>query len=235
MLLVIGIGHSQGQYLVQTQPMKMAAAEAHWETSDPAAFTIIAGIDEAQQNNRWEIAVPKLLSFMSYNHFSGEVRGIKDLQAEMEAQYGPGNYVPPVAVNFWSFRTMLAAGFIMLLMALLAVIYQRREERLLQRTVYLKLMFLALFLPYIANTAGWMLAEMGRQPWIVYGLQRVEQGVSSVVSAGSILLTLISFALIYMALIVVDVYLLAKYARQTPGTMMPEPADSNDKEGSWWI
>lgn len=87
-ILVAGIGHAQGQYLVQTQPMKMAAAEAHWETSDPAAFIAIAGIDQENGENSWEIAIPNMLSFLSYNRFSGEVKGINDLQAEYTAQYG---------------------------------------------------------------------------------------------------------------------------------------------------
>jgi cytochrome d ubiquinol oxidase subunit I len=128
-ILVVGIGHFQGQHLVQEQPMKMAAAEAHWETADPADFVIFAGIDEKNRANSAEIKIPGLLSFMSYNSFTGEVKGLNDLQAEMEARHGPGNYTPPVAVNFWSFRVMVGAGLLMLLLALLALIFRGNIDK----------------------------------------------------------------------------------------------------------
>lgn len=103
-LAVCGIGHAQGQFLMDVQPMKMAAAEAHWETEDPASFVAIAAIDEEAGENTFSIEIPNMLSFMTYNSFSGEVKGIHDLQAEYEAKYGEGNYVPQVTPLFWSFR-----------------------------------------------------------------------------------------------------------------------------------
>ena len=175
-ILVAGIGHAQGQYLVQTQPMKMAAAEAHWETSDPAAFIAIAGIDQENGENSWEIAIPNMLSFLSYNRFSGEVKGINDLQAEYTAQYGAGNYVPQVTPLFWSFRLMVASGGLMILLALLGLLWGRNGT-LERKKGYLKLMLIAMALPYLANTAGWLITEMGRQPWIVYGLQKTAEAV----------------------------------------------------------
>lgn len=232
-ILVAGIGHAQGQYLVQTQPMKMAAAEAHWETSDPAAFIAIAGIDQENGENSWEIAIPNMLSFLSYNRFSGEVKGINDLQAEYTAQYGAGDYVPQVTPLFWSFRLMVASGGLMILLALLGLIWGRNGT-LERKKGYLKLMLIAMALPYLANTAGWLITEMGRQPWIVYGLQKTAEAVSTAMPASYILLTLIGFTLIYGVLAVIDVYLLAKFARRSPDAR-EDALEIREEEGSLWI
>jgi len=233
-LLVILAGHTQGQFLTQLQPMKMAAAEAHWETSDPADLAVVAFIDEENRTNTWELSVPKLLSFMNYNRFSGEIQGLNDMQAEMEVRHGPGNYIPPVTVSFWSFRIMVGTGMLMLFLVLTGLFLQYRGI-LTKYPLYLKVMVLALFLPYIANFFGWILTEMGRQPWVVYGLQTVYQGVSTVVSANAILTTLIGFVVIYTALIMADIYLLAKYARQVPEDIEPYIEMPGEKEGTLWI
>ena len=209
-LLVAMVGHAQGQHLVEEQPMKMAAAEALWHTEDPAGFAVIASIDEEKGENNFEIIIPKMLSFMVYNSFDGEVKGIHDLQAEMVAEYGEGDYIPPVTVCFWSFRAMVAAGVLMIGLALAAMVLTGKGKTI-QNRFLLKAMGLGIALPYIANSAGWILAEMGRQPWIVYGLQTVYEGVSASVSGTEVLISLIGFALVYTVLAVVDVYLLAKY------------------------
>lgn len=237
-LLVAGIGHMQGQYLVATQPMKMAAAEAHWETQDPAAFILVAGIDEKNGENTWEVSVPRLLSFLSYNSFSGEVKGLHDLQAEAVAEYGEGNYIPQVAPLFWSFRIMVGAGSLMVLLALLGVFFVWKDNlggtKWYQKW-YLRIMLLAIALPYLANSTGWLLAEMGRQPWIVRGLQKTAEGVSTAVPASYMLITLIGFTLLYGVLAVVDVYLLSKYARKSPEGYLIGETVAEDKEESLWI
>jgi cytochrome d ubiquinol oxidase subunit I len=228
-VLVIGIGHAQGQHLVEQQPMKMAAAEAHWETSAPADFIVVAGIDEEGKENSFELAIPGMLSFLSYNNFTGEVKGLNELQAEMEAEHGPGNYIPPVAINFWSFRIMVGAGSLMLLLALLALIFKGRIE---DKKGFLRLMPFAIFLPYLANSFGWFLAEFGRQPWIVYGLQTLEEGISKAVPAAYIGISLVGFIVVYTALMVVDIILLVKFAHQSPEALIEvKPA----KEGSQWV
>ena len=209
-LVSAGVGHAQGQHLIYEQPMKMAAAEALWETEDPAGLALVASIDEENGKNNFEIVIPRLLSFMVYNSFDGEVKGIHDLQAEMEAKYGAGDYVPPVAVCFWSFRVMVGAGCLMIGLALLAIILTRKGKDV-QCKYSLTAMGLGIALPYLANSGGWILAEMGRQPWIVYGLQTVYEGVSTAVSSTEVLISLVGFALIYTILAVVDVYLLAKF------------------------
>ena len=207
------IGHAQGQHMIKSQPMKMAAAEAIWESEDPASFSFVALIDQEDQTNLFALQVPALASFLSYNTFSGEVKGIKNLQAAYEAQYGPGNYIPPVALNFWSFRIMVGAGSLMVLLALYSL-YLAFKKRGAQPSWFLKVMIFAIALPYIANSVGWLLTEVGRQPWIVFGLQKVQDAVSPNVPPGAVLLSLLLFTLLYGALMVADVYLLGRYARQ---------------------
>lgn len=209
-LLVAGVGHAQGQHLVEEQPMKMAAAEALWHTEDPAGLALVAIIDEEKGENSFELVLPNMLSFMSYNSFTGEVKGIHELQAEMEAEYGEGDYIPPVTACFWSFRAMVGAGGLMILLALAAIVLTRKEAGI-QNRLLLKAFGIGIALPYIANSAGWLLAELGRQPWIVYGLQTVYEGVSAAVSSIEVLISLIGFALVYTVLAVADVYLLAKF------------------------
>jgi cytochrome d ubiquinol oxidase subunit I len=226
-LLTLGIGHLQGQALVQDQPMKMAAAEAHWETADPADLALVAIVDRENQRNSFEIKLPRMLSLLSYNSLSGEVKGLKQLQAEMEAKYGPGDYIPPVTVTFWSFRLMFGVGCLMALLAIIAAILR---TSVFEKKGFLKIMSFAIILPYIANTFGWWLAEFGRQPWIVYGLQTLDEGISSTVPTPYIAITLVGFILIYGILMILDIFLLSKYAKKTP----EEIALMDGKEVSLW-
>lgn len=230
-VLLVGIGHLQGQYLVQTQPMKMAAAEAHWETQNPADFNLVAGIDEQNQTNTFTLKVPGVLSFISG---SQEVQGIKELQAADAAKYGPGNYIPPVTSLFWSFRFMIFAGGWLFLMLLLGWYYWRKGD-LENRRKYLKLLLWTIAVPYIANTAGWYLTEVGRQPWIVYGLQKTASAVSPIVSGGVVLTTLIGFTVIYGVLAVADVYLLVKFIKAGPeDAVLNEAPGTSGKGASLW-
>ena len=230
-LAVCGIGHAQGQFLMDVQPMKMAAAEAHWETEDPASFVAIAAIDEEKGENTFSIEIPNMLSFMTYNSFSGEVKGIHDLQAEYVEQYGEGNYVPQVTPMFWSFRAMVGSGGLMVLLALIGLVLLK-TNKLQNNKLYLKIMLFAMALPYIANTTGWLITEMGRQPWIVYGLQKTAEGLSTVVPASYVLISMIGFTVVYGILAVVDVMLLVKYAKKSPEELDEAPTAS--EEVSLW-
>lgn len=212
-LMVAGVGHAQGQHMVNTQPMKMAAAEALWETESPAAFSIISIIDEEAHKDVFSIKVPGMLSIMAGNSLNTKVRGIKDLQAEYEQTYGPGNYVPPITINFWSFRIMVGIGFLMLAMAVYNLFLATRGQVVI-KPLYLKAVLWAIALPYIANTTGWLFTELGRQPWIVFGLQKTADAVSPNVTTGMLLFSLIAFTLVYGALMVADVYLLVKFAKK---------------------
>jgi cytochrome d ubiquinol oxidase subunit I len=213
LLLVSIIGDAQGKFLIKHQPMKMAAAEALWESEEPAALSLFAVIDEKSKVNKINFAVPKMLSFMSFNNFTGKVYGINNLQKEMETKYGPGNYIPPVNISFWSFRIMVGLSTVMLFVLFLVLFTFQKNK--FASTRWLLLLSLAMIpLPYICNTAGWILAEMGRQPWIVYGVLPLKDAVSKAVSSWQVLTTLIGFSLIYGILAVVDVYLLVKYSKK---------------------
>jgi cytochrome d ubiquinol oxidase subunit I len=210
-------GHSQAQYLMDTQPMKMAASEGLWETSDdPAPWTLFAVIDPETQENRYEVKIPYLLSFLSYSKFSGSVPGMNDLQAQYEELYGPGDYIPPVRTTFWSFRIMVGAGMLMILLSLYGA-YRAIRKRLDQMPRwFLVSMIIAIFMPFIANTAGWIMTEIGRQPWTVFGLLTVEDAVSPGVTAGEIWFSLISFTSIYLILLAVLIWLFVRTARRGP-------------------
>lgn len=222
-IAVILVGHSQAQHMIQVQPMKLAAAEALWESENPASFSLLTIGNEPQRRDVVAFRIPGALSFLAYNRFAGEVKGIKNLQAEYEQKYGPGNYVPPVAISYWTFRYMVGAGFLMALLGLLGL-YLVLSERLERNRWYLRLLLGAIALPYIANSSGWLFTEIGRQPWIVFGLQKTADAVSPSVSGGAVLFSFVGFVLLYGALMVADGYLLVKYAKSSgPGEMLSAP------------
>jgi cytochrome d ubiquinol oxidase subunit I len=215
-VLVILVGHSQTQHMAQVQPMKLAAAEALWESESPASFSLLTIGNEPERRDVVAFRIPGALSFLAYNRFAGEVEGINQLQAQYEQEYGPGDYVPPVAVSYWTFRLMVGAGFLMALLALYGQ-YLVLRERSQSQGLYLRLLVWAIALPYIANSCGWLFAEVGRQPWIVFGLQKTADAVSPSVSGGAVFLTFVGFTLLYGVLMVADVYLLVKYAKGDSG------------------
>ncbi|HWR07632.1 cytochrome ubiquinol oxidase subunit I [Sporomusa sp.] len=207
--LVIGTGHIYTQYLGKSQPMKRAAMEALWETSDRAPFTVVALIDKPNNRNSYEISVPGLLSIMAGNHLDTRVQGMKDLQDSFTATYGPDEYIPPVALLFWSFRIMLFIS-IYLVVLLLVVYWYWRTQRLEASPFLLRTIMWSIPLPYIAHTAGWIITEVGRQPWIVYTLLRTEQGISKVVPLVNIGLTLAGYTVIYLAMTATAIYFMRK-------------------------
>jgi len=144
------------------------------------------------------------------------VKGIYDLQSMYEAEYGPGDYIPPVAVVYWSFRIMVGVGILLGLLALYAL-FMAMGDMFMVKPRALRLYSWAIALPYLANTAGWMMTEMGRVPWVVYGLMKIDDAVSPTLTSGQVLASLVIFTLIYGALMVADVYLLVKFARRVPG------------------
>ncbi len=229
-LLVILVGHSQGQHMVKTQPMKMAAAEALWDSEDPASFSIISIVDEKQQKDLFSLRIPGVLSLLSYNRFSGEVQGINQIQAEYEALYGPGNYVPPITISYWAFRIMVGAGFLMFFIAAFALYHVMRQMDL-TKMKFLRLIPYAILLPYLANSSGWILTEVGRQPWVVYGYLKTADAYSPNVTENMVLTSLIGFVLVYAILMVADVYLLTKFAKAGPTS--DQPGQNHDEDTYW--
>lgn len=207
-------GHWQAQYLVQSQPMKMAAAEALWEDSgDPAPFTVFAKVNEAERANDFDIQIPMMLSFLSFNQFEGSLQGMNSIQEMYEEKYGPGDYIPNVTLLFWVFRIMTGVGGVMFLLGLYGW-YTSRTNRIEEQTWYLKLMPFGIALPLIANTAGWLLTEMGRQPWVVFGLMKTEDAISPSVTPNEMLFSFIAFTTMYAILGAITIYLFAKHIKK---------------------
>jgi cytochrome d ubiquinol oxidase subunit I len=221
-VLTVIVGHEQAQYLMTVQPMKMAASEALWNTSpEHAPWTLFALIDDKKQQNSAQVQIPYALSILAYNRLSGKVEGMNQLQAQYEHKYGPGNYVPPVRTTFWSFRIMVAAGSLMILFSLYGV-YLSIKDRLQQNKWFLRLMVPAIALPFIGHTMGWIMTEIGRQPWVVYGLLKTENGVSPTVPASEVLTTLIGQTVVYGILAAIDIYLFLKVIREEPDGKVPD-------------
>jgi cytochrome bd ubiquinol oxidase subunit I len=229
-VLVILGGHSQAQHMVETQPMKMAAAEALYESEDPASFSLLTIGDLSQRREVFSIRLPAMLSLLAFNQLDGQVQGINDLQVEYQQVYGPGDYIPPVAIVYWTFRIMVGAGFLLLLLAFYAL-FLVMGEAFDQRQFAVPVFIWAIGLPYLANSAGWMLTEIGRAPWVVFGLMKIEDAVSPTVSPGMVLTSLLGFTLLYGVLMAADIFLLSKFARAGAGTtpdQLPSLGDEGD-------
>ena len=217
-------GHTMGQFMYESQPMKMAALEAVWETEEPASFSLLTIGDLTGRQEVWSIRIPYVMSFLACNNFTCEVKGVNELQAQYEQQYGHGNYVPLMVVTYWTFRIMMGFGFIMMGAAAWFLYATRRPDY--ENAKWMKLVpFGALFLPYLANASGWILTEMGRQPWIVFGLLKVQDAVSPNLTSVDLLISLIGYIVVYSSLAVAMVYLMKKYAIAGPDATMHESVD----------
>jgi cytochrome d ubiquinol oxidase subunit I len=220
-MLQLVVGNRFGEAVTSAQGMKIAASEAQWETCQPCSFSLfqIGGFTEDDQTPSFSIQVPRLLSYMATGSFSGEVQGLTELQAQQESAFGPGNYMPNIRVIYWSMRVMAYVGMLMFLVAAVGAFLYWKQK--LERARWFHwAAILAIALPYVAATAGWVLTEMGRQPWIVQGLLKTEDAVSPTVSAWTVGLSLGVFAGLYATLGVVDFVLMRRYARVDP----PDPS-----------
>jgi cytochrome d ubiquinol oxidase subunit I len=209
--LVAITGDAQARIMTQQQPMKMAAAEALYETSKPASFSIltIGSLDGSQE--LFSIRVPYLLSFLATGDPNGMVEGINDLQVRYEQQFGPGDWTPNIPVTYWSFRLMIGTGMLAVLAAAW-FLWSMRKGRLPSRGA-VTIAILLPFLPLAANSIGWIFTEMGRQPWIVWGLMTTPTGVSPTSSTLQVGITLVGFTVIYGILAAVEVGLLLRRIR----------------------
>jgi cytochrome d ubiquinol oxidase subunit I len=216
-LLQLVVGNRFGEAVTSAQSMKIAASEAQWNTCRPCGFSLfqIGGFTEQDETPSFSIAIPRILSYMATGSFDGQVQGLNQLQREERRKYGPGNYMPDVRVIYWSMRTMAFAGVLMFLVAALgAWLYWRKKlerARWFQRTAIVAIAF-----PYIAATAGWILTEMGRQPWIVQGLLLTRKANSPSVSTTWLGISLGVFVTLYLTLLVVDLWLMGRYGKLDP-------------------
>lgn len=216
-------GSNFGIVTTEDQPMKIAATEAQWNTCQPCSFSMfqIGGFSVNDQTPTFSLEVPRLLSFLATGSFSGKVVGINENQSQEQKQfrkkYGKANYIPPVRATYWAMRTMAYLGTLIFLVAAVgAFLYRRR--RLEHSRWYLWSAVVTIAFPFIAALAGWVLTEVGRQPWIVQGLLKTSEANSPNVGTWWIATSLAVFAGLYGALAVVDFVLMRRYARVDPGS-----------------
>jgi cytochrome bd ubiquinol oxidase subunit I len=206
-LLIILTGDFHGRNIARTQPTKLAALEAIWDTQKGAGVSMITITDEANHKNSVEfLTIPKLGSLLSYGDSNAVIKGLNDFNKDE---------IPPVGATFYSFRAMSIMGFAMLLIATIAV-YISRKENFEGNRGFLKIALWSIPLPYLAGQLGWIVAEVGRQPWIVYGMLKTKDAVSTSIDTTQVLISFVGFTLLYGSLGVVDIYLLAKYSKQGP-------------------
>ncbi len=215
LVLTLFVGSELGVQEATYQPMKIAAAEAQWNTCQPCSFSVFqVGGGNNDQTPSQIILVPHVLSLLATNSWNGKVVGLNQLQAQYVKEYGPGNYVPNVFIQYWSMRVMAYLAGIVFLFALWGawLLYRRRLEH---SKWFLRIAIWVVVTPFIMNTAGWMLTENGRQPWIVQGLMKTINGVSPNVSSVDIWISLIAFVLVYIGLGVADLVLMLRYSRKS--------------------
>jgi cytochrome bd ubiquinol oxidase subunit I len=222
-VLVIVTGDLQARLMDTQQPMKMAAAEAVYRTQSGASFSLIT-IGNLSGQPIFQIRIPHLLSLIATLSWNGKVTGVTGAQAAEVAKYGPGSYVPVLWVTYWGFRIMVGLGFLILIMSAWALWRSRRGGKPFELGRWtLWVLVACIASPFLANTAGWIFTEMGRQPWIVFGLLKTGLSTSPTVSLADVAFTLGGFVLLYTVLGVIDVVLMYLSARrglsdEEPGT-----------------
>ncbi|MDO9355284.1 MAG: cytochrome ubiquinol oxidase subunit I [Solirubrobacteraceae bacterium] len=211
----MAVGHFNAQLMTRQQPMKMAAAEALWDTTKgaPLSLLTLAPLEKKPERPSFELDIPKLASFMATNDPNGTVKGINQLQAELENAFGPGEYYPIVGLTYWSFRAMMGAGFFMIFAGAVGLLGWKR--RIFERRWFQVTAMLAMAAGFLAHIFGWMFTEIGRQPWVVYGLQKTSDAVSHL-APGVIATSLAVFVVLYGVLAFIEVRLFLHYVRKGP-------------------
>jgi cytochrome bd ubiquinol oxidase subunit I len=206
-LLIVLVGDFHGAEVGKVQPAKLAAMESLWETQRGVPFYLILIPDQKNERNAVELfGIPKMVSFLAYKDLNAEVKGLKAF---------PKDQRPPVLETFLGFRFMVGLGGLFILLSSLAF-FLSWKDRLENYPLFLKIMLFAIPLPYLAGELGWIVAEVGRQPWIVYGVLKTSDAVSRSVSVTQVTVSLVGFTLLYSFLGLIDMYLLAKYAKKGP-------------------
>jgi len=224
-VLQLFVGNKLGEIETKYQPMKIAAAEAQWENCQPCSFSAFQiGGGKNDKTPSQIIEIPHLLSVLATGEWNGAVVGMTQLQKEYERKYGPGEYVPNVFIQYWSMRVMAYLGSLVLLLALWGGWLMHRGT--LERSKwFLRISVWAVVAPFLMNTAGWLLTENGRQPWIVQGLMKTAEANSPSVTSTDVWISLIAFVVIYIALGAADLLLMLHYSRKGLG-------DDDDEAGA---
>ena len=217
----IFLGDSQAKQMETQQPMKMAAAEALYNTTSGASFSLLT-IGDLAGNPIFQVRVPHILSVLATNTWSGRVEGIHQLQAQATKKYGAGSYVPVIWVLYWTFRIMVGLGVLLLALGALGL-WLMRKRRLERSTWFLRFATWMILAPFLANSVGWIFTEIGRQPWVVYGLLKTSNAVS-LIAPGYVATSLIGFTAIYTLLAVVEIGLMVRLAK-----VPSEPIAADDR------
>ena len=216
---VVVSGDVQGKVMTEVQPMKMAAAEALYETEEPAAFSLFTIGTPDGKTEKFSVTVPNLLSFLATGELDGRVEGINPLREQYLATYGEdpgatyytaGDYTPYIPLTYWSFRFMMGLGFAGMAGGL-AVLWATRRGRAPTDARWTWVAVGLPLMPLFANSFGWIFTEIGRQPWAVFGLMTTEQSVSPGTSAGEVLTSLIVLTALYGVLAVVELKLMLTF------------------------
>ena len=236
-LAVSVTGDIQGKIMTEVQPMKMAAAEALYTSSAgnaPFSLFTVGSLDGSQE--KFSITVPGLLSFLATGRFDGSVQGINDLKAQYATQFA-GNpltmdatYAPNIPLSYWAFRLMIGVGVLAALIAV-ATLWTTRRDRVPRARWWHWLVLAAPLLPVLGNSFGWIFTEVGRQPWLVFGVMSTATGVSPSVSAGEVVTSMVVYTLLYGVLAVVEVKLFLTYLRAgAPPFEEPATPESTDED-----
>jgi cytochrome d ubiquinol oxidase subunit I len=213
-LFTMLVGDELGVIEARYQPMKIAAAEAQWTTCQPCSFSLFQiGGGTNDQTPTQIIEIPHLLSLLATNTWNGKVVGMTPLQNQYAAKYGPGNYVPDVFIQYWGMRVMAYLAVVVVLIGVWGLWLIRRRKLATSR-VFLWLATWAVVLPFLMNTAGWLLTESGRQPWIVQGIMLTKNGISPSLSTTWIAISLAAFVLVYAVIATIELLLMLKYSRK---------------------
>jgi cytochrome bd ubiquinol oxidase subunit I len=206
-LFVFATGDFHAIEVARTQPTKFAAMESLWETRKAAPYNLVVLPDPANERNSVEaIGIPKGLSILAFHNSESEVKGLKAF---------PKGERPPVMPTFISFRVMAGLGMLFMFLTFLGWIFSRKGV-LESKTLFLRLMLLSIPLPYLAGQLGWIVTEVGRQPWIVYGVLKTSDAVSKSITPEQVMFSMAGFIIVYGFLASVDIYLLIKYAKKGP-------------------
>jgi len=222
-------GSEIAKVMVADQPMKMAAAEGLYSTTTDAPFSILTIGDLSGDQATPIIEIPGLLSYLATGSVDGTVQGIDNLQEEYVAEYGPGDYSPYVPLTYWAFRAMIGFGMIAAVYALWAL-WRFRGGRTPRSRAFAVSTALVTLLPLAGISAGWIFTEAGRQPWIVFGLQKTADGVSPLTSSPEILSSFIGFAVLYAGLAIVEVRLMLRAIAAGPPPELEEADGDSDQD-----
>jgi cytochrome d ubiquinol oxidase subunit I len=202
----VAIGDLHGLNTFHHQPAKLAAMEGHWETRSGAPFVIVGWPDQQAELTRWAIEVPYLGSLILTHTLDGTVRGLKEWPREDR---------PPPAIVFWSFRVMVGIGMLMMLVVVLAN-WLRWNSRLYDTVWFLRVCEACLPLGFVAVIAGWITTEVGRQPWVIYGLMRTKDAVTPSLAGSDVLVSLIIYMIVYLVVYPVTLYYMIGLVRAGP-------------------